>query len=281
MAHTYSSLQGGQVKTETLSPEQVLLTDEIANEKYVGFYAERKLSRMVIAAGSVLLLGSFGVIVSLSHRPVQTRYIRIDDMGKATAIQYSDLAYSPREGEVRTYLTDWANYRYTINRETISKKYPMNYYFLSTQLANQYMVDDNAAHLVSQVLSNQIEQSDVEIDGVTITSMSQENVKDTPIARGTALVNITKIFSPRNSRQPRKEHWVLSVTYYLNPAQVSFAAQTFPQFETINPLGLTITEFHENRLSVDPIDPSSSSLTAAAATVAVPAGNPRAIGRVR
>jgi type IV secretion system protein VirB5 len=269
------------MQTETLAPNQILLTDEIANEKYVGFYSERKLSRMVIAAGSVLLLGSFGVIVSLAHRPVQTRYIRIDEMGKATAIQYSDLAYSPREGEVRTYLMDWANYRYTINRETISKKYPMNYYFLSTQLANQYMADDNAAHLVSQVLGNQIEQSDVEIDGVTITSMSQEAVKDAPIARGTALVNITKIFSPRNSRQPRKEHWVLSVTYYLNPAQVSVAAQTFPQFETINPLGLTITEFHENRLSVEPIDPASSPqlATAPATTVPAPVAGPIGVNR--
>jgi len=147
----------------------------------------------------------------------------------------------------------------------------MNYYFLSTQLANQYMADDNAAHLVSQVLGNQIEQSDVEIDGVTITSMSQETVKDAPIARGTALVNITKVYSPRNSRQPRKEHWVLSVTYYLNPAQVSLAAQTFPQFETINPLGLTVTEFHENRLSVEPIDPASSPQIASAPAMTVPA----------
>jgi len=269
------------MQNECLTPNQVLLTDEIANEKYVGFYSERKLSRLVITAGSVLLLGSFGVIVSLAHRPVLTRYIRIDEMGKATAIQYSDLAYSPREGEVRTYLTDWANYRYTINRETIAKKYPTNYYFLSTQLANQYMADDNAAHLVSQVLGNQIEQSDVEIDGVTITSMSQETVKDAPIARGTALVNITKIYSPRNSRQPRKEHWVLSVTYYLNPAQVSFAAQTFPQFETINPLGLTITEFHENRLSVEPIDPASSSqvATSPATNASAVSVRPNGVGR--
>ncbi len=28
---------------ETLTPKQVLLTDEIANEKYVGFYSERKM----------------------------------------------------------------------------------------------------------------------------------------------------------------------------------------------------------------------------------------------
>lgn len=269
------------MKAEGLTPDEVLLTDEIANEKYVGFYAERKLSRMVIAAGSVLLLGSFGVIVSLAHRPIQNRYIRIDEMGKAIAIQYSDLAYSPREGEVRTYLTDWANYRYTINRETILKKYPMNYYFLSTQLANRYMTDDNAMHLVSQVMGNQIEQSDVEIDGVTITSMSQETVKDAPIARGTALVNMTKIYAPRNSRQPRKEHWVLSVTYYLNPAQVSLAAQTYPQFETINPLGLTITEFHENRVSVEPIEPSPTPQGIAAPLGTVPANNGSAKGVVR
>jgi type IV secretion system protein VirB5 len=266
---------------ETLTPKQALLTDEIANEKYVGFYAERRLSRMVITTESVLLIASFVVIVSLAHRPVQNRYVRIEDIGRAQAIQYSDLNYSPREGEVRTYLTDWANYRYTINRETVSKKYPMNYYFLSMPLANQYMGEDNAAHLVSQVLANQIEQSDVEVDGVTITSMSQETVKGATIARGTALVNITKIYSPRNSRQPRKEHWVLSVTYYLNPAQVSLAAQTFPQFETINPLGLTITEFHENRLSVEPIDPAAPQQTTAVPAVPGIPASPRPIEAVR
>jgi type IV secretion system protein VirB5 len=50
----------------------------------------------------------------LALRPIANRYIRIDEMGRAQAIQYSDLNYSPREGEVRTYLTDWANYRYTV-----------------------------------------------------------------------------------------------------------------------------------------------------------------------
>jgi type IV secretion system protein VirB5 len=44
-----------------------------------------------------------------------------------------------------------------------------------------------------------------------------------------------------------------SVTYYINPAQVSDHAKTNPQYETINPLGVTVTEFHENRVSVDPI----------------------------
>ena len=58
--------------------------------------------------------------------------------------------------------------------------------------------------------------------------------------------------------EPRTEHWAVTVTYYLNPKQVSDQAKIFPQFETINPLGLTVTEFHENRLSVDPIVPGSN-----------------------
>jgi type IV secretion system protein VirB5 len=96
-----------------------------------------------------------------------------------------------------------------------------------------------------------MEQSDVEVRNVTITSMSTEQVQGVVMAKGTALVNIDRLYSLRNSRDPRTEHWMLSVTYYLNPKQVSDQAKVFPQFETINPLGLTITEFHENRIGVD------------------------------
>ena len=237
------------------TPQQALDTDRIANEVYASQYAERKTSRFIIGTLSVILLGAFGAIVSLAHKPVQNRYIRIDEMGRAQAIQYSDLNYSPREGEVRTYLNDWANYRFTINRETVGKKYPLNYYFLSQPLSVQMMGDDNANHFISQVMAGQVEQSEVEVRNVTITSMSEEMVQNARISRGTALVNMDRIYSARNSHEPRTEHWMLSVTYYLNPMQVNEQARIFPQFETINPLGMTITEFHENRLGVEPIVP--------------------------
>src|SRR5271154_6942902 len=166
----------------TLTPEQAVLADQIGNEVYASHYAERRLARFVIGVGTVLLIGSMGLVFSLAHRPITNRYIRIDAMGRAQAIAYSDLNYSPREGEVRPYLTDWANYRYTISRETIAKKYPLNYYFLSQALATQLMTEDNATHLVSQVVGGQIEQSDVEARNVTITSMSQETVQGATIS---------------------------------------------------------------------------------------------------
>src|ERR1700709_70802 len=140
-----------------LTPQQSLLTDQIGNEVYASHYAERKLSRFVIATESLLLLGAFGLIFSLAHRPIANRYIRIDEMGRAQAIAYTDLNYSPRAGEVRTYLTDWANYRYTLSRDTVGKKYPLNYYFLSQALASQLMAQDNQNHFVSQVIGGRAE----------------------------------------------------------------------------------------------------------------------------
>ncbi len=239
----------------TLTPSQAAMADQIGNEVYSSHYAERKAYRLVICCGTILLCGSMWLNFSLAHRPMADRYIRIDEMGRAQAIQYTDLNYSPREGEVRTYLTDWANYRYTINRDVIAKKYPLNYYFLAGPLASRLMGADNENHLVSQVAGGQVESSDVQVRNVTITSMSEEAVQGVTISRGTALVTFDKIFSEEHSHEPRTEHWLASVTYYLNPKQVSDQSRIYPQYEFINPLGLTITEFHENRVSVDASTP--------------------------
>jgi type IV secretion system protein VirB5 len=240
-----------ETEAHSWTAEEALLIDQVGNEVYSAQYSERRMSRFIIAVLTVAFLCSIGVIAFLANRKLVYRYIRIDDVGRATAIAYNDLSYSPREGEIRTYLTDWANYRYTINRETMAKKYPLNY-------SAQLMADDNQKHLVSQVLGGQVEQSDVEVRDVTITSMSEEVVSGAKLAKGTALVSIDRLYSPRYSRQPRVEHWMLSITYYLNPAIVNDAARIFPQFETINPLGLVITEFHENRASVSPFSTQHS-----------------------
>jgi type IV secretion system protein VirB5 len=241
-----------------LTPEHAMLTDQIGNEVYSSHYAERKAYRFIIGCGTVILCGSLWLNFSLAHRPIANRYVRIDEMGRAQAIQYTDLNYSPREGEVRTYLTDWANYRFTINREVIAKKYPLNYYFLSQPLAAQLMASDNQNHLASQVTAGQVESGDVQVRNVTITSMSEEVLQGARVARGTALLTLDKLYSEQVSHQPRAEHWLLSVTYYLNPKQVSDQAKIYPQYEFINPLGLTITEFHDNRVSVDVMQPGTA-----------------------
>jgi len=152
-----------------LTAKQHVHADEVANEVYAAHYSERRIAKLAIGTLAALSLVLTGAVVHVANRPAVTRYVRIDDAGRAQAIQYSDLNYSPREGEIRTYLTDWLNYRHTINRETIAKKYPMNYYFLSSQLASQLINEDNNNHLTTQVMNGQIEQGDVQVNNVTIS----------------------------------------------------------------------------------------------------------------
>ena len=81
-----------------------------------------------------------------------------------------------------------------------------------------------------RLTSGQIEQSEVQVNNVTITSMTQEKIENEAIvSRGTALETFDlDLLSARTSNKPRTEHWMASVTYYLNPAQVSDQAKDKP-----------------------------------------------------
>ncbi len=66
--------------------------------------------------------------------------------------------------------------------------------------------------------------------------MSEETVQGARVARGTALVYLRQAFlESQFARASRTEHWLLSVTYYLNPKQVSDQSRIYPQYEFINP----------------------------------------------
>ena len=78
-------VMSNQIKTTeaVLTPKQAILVDQIGNEVYAAHYSERRVGRFIIGTEAVLLLGAFGAILSLAHRPTVTRYIRIDEMGRA------------------------------------------------------------------------------------------------------------------------------------------------------------------------------------------------------
>src|ERR1700736_5897604 len=105
------------------------VVDTIGTEIYTAHYHERRTSRWALGIAGVVVLFQLAVIVQLAGRPVVTRYIRIDEVGHAVPIAYNDLNYSPREGEIRTFLTDWATFRYTRLAGTVAKMYPKNFLF--------------------------------------------------------------------------------------------------------------------------------------------------------
>ena len=229
------------------NPTPTPITDFTSSEVYSTHYHERRILRstvFVLAAISLVLAGS---LVHLANKPVIYRYIRIDEAGRATPIAYNDLDYSPREAEIRTFLTDWATFRYSMLHDSVAKTYPRNYYFLQDALASKLMQLDTKAATVAKVITRAEEEHDAQINNVTFTTLGREQIGRTPIYTGAALIDLFKVF---NSYPQRREHWNVSVTFYLNPDEISKKSVRFPQFEVINPLGLIITDFHEARAAI-------------------------------
>ncbi len=56
-----------------LTPSQAMLADQIGNEVYSSHYSERKVYRLIVGCGTVLLCGSMWLNFSLAHRPVTDR----------------------------------------------------------------------------------------------------------------------------------------------------------------------------------------------------------------
>jgi type IV secretion system protein VirB5 len=224
--------------------DKTVTADIVATEVYTSHYSERRIMRALIyALAAVVMLETAGVL-HLADKRIVYRYIRINEMGQAAPISYNDLDYSPREGEIRTFLTEWATDRYARLRNTVAKTYPRNFYFLSDQLANQLMTDDVRNRTIAKVIAGQIDENDLTVNNVVFTSLGRERIRNAAVYSGTAIIDCLKAFP---GGVPRKEHWQMTVTFYLNPDEVSKRSVNFPQFATFNPLGLIITDLHEAR----------------------------------
>ena len=95
------------------------------------------------------------------------------------------------------------------------------------------------------MIAGQAEENDLQINNVTFTSLGKEHIRNAPAYTGTAIIDLIKIFA--TATPPRREHWQVAVTFFLNPDVVAARAKTAPEFEIVNPLGLIITDLHESR----------------------------------
>ncbi len=184
--------------------KEIAKADIVATEVYTSHYSERRIMRALIyALAAVVMLETFGLL-HLADKRLVYRYIRINEIGQAAPISYNDLDYSPREGEIRTFLTEWATDRYARLRDTVSKTYPRNFFFLSDQLANQLMTDDVRNHTIAKVIAGQIDENDLTVNNVVFTSLGKERIGKAAMYAGTAIIDCLKLFP---GGVPRKEHW--------------------------------------------------------------------------
>jgi type IV secretion system protein VirB5 len=193
----------------------------------------------------------FGLMIyGLATRPARRIYIKLDQFGRATPVKYSDLEhYTPDAAVAKSYLADWTTFRYQRLRASVLKTFPKNYLFLESRYGQQIKDRDQREDVIANILAGHEPENDVRILSTNLTSFGKQGLGTSVVAAGTADIALQKTFIKDGATHVQT--WIIAVRFFLNPDQVDAQSADNPDYQTINPLGLTIVEFIANRATVE------------------------------
>ena len=183
----------------------------------------------LVAAGLVFL--NFRTIRTFQNfRPL---VIRIDDVGRAEAINYHNLEYKPQDAESKYFITQFCSLYYRRNRYTIQNDFSKALYFLDGKLADGIIDAYHKGDIIKKFLSN---SSAPEID-VDVKKVALEDMQAPPYK---ARVDFSMVYySPADHSQLKRDLYTATFVFV-------FRNQVPNELIPINPLGLTITYFRED-----------------------------------
>jgi type IV secretory pathway TrbF-like protein len=160
--------------------------------------------------------------------------IRIDDLGRAEAINYHNLEYKPQDAEAKYFLSRFCALYYRRNRYTIQDDFSKSLYFLDGKLADgildAYRKDDIIKKFITNSAAPEI---DVDVKKVALEEMQ------TPPFR--ARVDFYMVYyAPADHSELKRDLYTANFVFL-------FRSQVPNELIPINPLGLTITYFREDQ----------------------------------
>src|ERR1700724_3739684 len=191
-----------------------------------------KIALLCVSLVAVGLLGRrFRMERAVEH--VRPLVIRIDDVGRASAIAEANIAYTPQAPELKYFLIQFVTRHYSRMRATVRQQYAESLYFLDGRLADATIEANKKSGIIERFLTAGTEEVDVHVKNVTLEDLRQPPFR--------ATVDFDKVYllaAPR--AEARRETYVAHVTFVMDD-HVDNAR--IP----INPLGLTITYFREDQ----------------------------------
>ena len=165
---------------------------------------------------------------------VHTLIVRINDVGRAEAIDYRNFQYRPQEAENKYYLTRWAELYFSRNRFTVERDQTDSLYFLNGDV--QRAVIDQERR--DNIIANYAKDSSLPFVDVEVKNVILDDLRQSPYS---ARIEFEKIFTnPSDHTELRREQWTASVTYVFR--------ETVKNNElAVNPLGLTIVRFRADQ----------------------------------
>jgi len=160
--------------------------------------------------------------------------IRIDDLGRAEAINYHNFEYKPQDAETKYFLSQFTKLYYRRNRYTIQDDFAKSLYFLDGKLANGILDAYRKDDVIRKFLTN---TAAPEID-VDVKKVSLEELQTPPFR---ARVDFYLVY------YAPADHGELKRDLYTGNFVFAFQNRVPNELIPINPLGLTISYFREDQ----------------------------------
>jgi type IV secretory pathway TrbF-like protein len=160
--------------------------------------------------------------------------VRINDVGRAEAIDYRNFQYRPQEAENKYYLTRWAELFFSRNRFTIERDQTSALYFFNSDVQRSVIEQERKdGTIVSYRTDATLPYVEVELKNVILDDLRQPPYS--------ARIEFERVYSsPADHSEIKRERWVATVTYVFRDSVKNNEL-------TVNPLGLTIVRFRADQ----------------------------------
>jgi type IV secretion system protein VirB5 len=208
-------------------------------ERYGSTLVMNTYLKLALLCLSVVTVGLIALTLRIQRAAerVKPLVIRIDDVGRATAVTEASLTYTPQAPELKYFLVQFVTAHYSRLRATVRQQYAQSLYFLDGRLADATIEANKKAGTIERFLTGSSDDIDVHVKNVTLEDLRQAPYR--------ATIEFDKVYlSPATRAELKRDTYIAHVVFVLKD-QVDNAR--IP----INPLGLTITYFREDQAFVN------------------------------
>ncbi|MBA0086616.1 MAG: hypothetical protein HRJ53_16670 [Acidobacteria bacterium Pan2503] len=219
------------MKSETnFEDAKRLYLEQYGDPMVTNTYLKIALTLVCLIAAGLVVLDWKTIRTFENFRPL---VIRIDDLGRAEAINYHNLEYHPRDAEAKYFLSQFCELYYRRNRYTIQSDFSRALYFLDGKLANGILDAYRKDDIIKKFLTNTgLPEIDVEVKKVSLEEM-QPPYK--------ARVDFYMVYySPADRTELKRDLYTANFVFV-------FQSHVPNELIPINPLGLTIGYFREDQ----------------------------------
>ncbi len=211
-----------------------------AAERYLEQYGEPLVMNTYLKV-TVLVLAvialALAALVFKSQQALASMHpfiIRINDVGRAEAIDYRNFQYRPQEAENKYYLSRWAELYFSRNRFTIERDQTNALYFLNGDVQRAVIAQEQKDNIIQTYRNDSsLPYVDVEVKNVVL-----DDLRQSPYS---ARIEFEKVYTnPADHSELKRERWTASVTYIFRERVVNNEL-------AVNPLGLTIVRFRADQ----------------------------------